>query len=126
MKKKRRRIVKKGEEGRKKKRKMERKVKGAWGNEKERGRKEKIKGRGNGKKKRGGEKLETVGHVYLCTWPLVFHMQPVTLSSRHVASWPRSYSNHYCRHAVNCSIFCSGTLDNNNVVIKLEEPLIIF
>jgi hypothetical protein len=112
MKKKRRRIVKKGEEGRKKKRKMERKVKGAWGNRK--------------KKKGGRRKLDTVGHVYLCTWPLVFHMQPATLSSRHVASWSCSYSNHYCRHAANYSIFCSGTLDSNNVVIKLEEPLIIF
>jgi hypothetical protein len=41
------------------------------------------------------------------TWPFVFHMQPATLSSRHVASWPHSYSNRYGRHAANCSIFCS-------------------
>jgi hypothetical protein len=41
------------------------------------------------------------------TRPLVFHAQPAMLSSKQVASWPRSYSNRYCRHAANCSFFCS-------------------
>jgi hypothetical protein len=55
-------------------------------------------------------------HVYLlhaAMWPckkymqlLVWLIQLATLSSRHVASCPRVYSNRYYRHAADCAFFC--------------------
>jgi hypothetical protein len=50
------------------------------------------------------------GHTATCkkyTWLTVMHTQPATLSSRHMANSLCGYSNHYCRHAANWSIFCS-------------------
>jgi hypothetical protein len=60
------------------------------------------------KVKGGGGELETVGHAATCFSNATCHV-----SSRHVASWPRGYSNCYCRHAANCSIFCNGKSKNN-------------
>jgi hypothetical protein len=58
-------------------------------------------------------RLFTRGHVATCnkyTWPNVFQMHAATLSVRHMAIWPRDYSNRYCSHVANGNFFCSGTL----------------
>jgi hypothetical protein len=43
----------------------------------------------------------------LYTRPIKVFIPLAMLSERHVASWTRVYSNRYCRHTSNCSIFCS-------------------
>jgi hypothetical protein len=54
----------------------------------------------------------TRGHVAMCnyyTWPHVFQLHPAMFSLRHVAIWPRGYSNRYCTHVANSNIFCGGS-----------------
>jgi len=42
------------------------------------------------------------------TCPNVFQLHPATLSIRHVAIWPRGYSNRYCSHVANSNFFCGA------------------
>jgi len=56
----------------------------------------------------------TCVYIYVSKWPCVLiHVAtrlPCTnshVSWRHVAIWPRGYSNSYCRHAANYMNFCS-------------------
>jgi len=69
--------------------------------------------------------IHTRGQLAACiyyTRPIVFTPQMATWPVRHVAIWPRVYSNRYCRHVAICGVFCSVTVVGEEEFYDYLDP----